>query len=240
MRYGAGMLQAPPRDRASKKKLLVGAQRHYPGDTLFDRIARAACRAQCIPRKELYESWEVAKRVRRRLRGPRILDLACGHGLLAHMLALLDPKTEHVLAVDRELPDSAARLAAALQETWPELATRVTHQAGDLDRVDVRPDDVVVSAHACGKLTDRILARAMDAGASVAVLPCCHNHGSLDRGGLDGWLPPDMAIDVVRAVQLRDRGYRVWTQNIPGDITPKNRLLLGRPDHAAARRPGTR
>jgi len=28
---------------------------------------------------------------------------------------------------------------------------------------------------------------------------------------------------------LRSRGYRVWTQTIPAEITPKNRLLLAAP-----------
>jgi hypothetical protein len=29
--------------------------------------------------------------------------------------------------------------------------------------------------------------------------------------------------------RLRAQGYRVYTQLIPGDITPKNRLLLAEP-----------
>ena len=48
----------------------------FPSDTLFDRIARVVCRADCLPRKELYEAWEVARRVRRRFRGGRVVD--CG------------------------------------------------------------------------------------------------------------------------------------------------------------------
>jgi hypothetical protein len=31
----------------------------------------------------------------------------------------------------------------------------------------------------------------------------------------------------MRAVRLEQRGYRVRTQTIPPEITPKNRLLLG-------------
>jgi hypothetical protein len=38
-----------------------------------------------------------------------------------------------------------------------------------------------------------------------------------------------MAIDVQRAVRLESRGYRVWTKQIPEEITPKNRLLIGVP-----------
>jgi hypothetical protein len=39
----------------------------------------------------------------------------------------------------------------------------------------------------------------------------------------------NLAIDVHRALHLESRGYRVWTQHIPEDITPKNRLLIGVP-----------
>ena len=48
-------------------------------------------------------------------------------------------------------------------------------------------------------------------------------------GGLGGWMESSLAIDVVRATRLEATGYRVWTQTIPADITPKNRLLLGVP-----------
>src|SRR4051812_24222913 len=50
----------------------------FPGVTLFDRIAQAVCRAGCLPRKELYEAWETARRVRRLFRGGRVVDLAAG------------------------------------------------------------------------------------------------------------------------------------------------------------------
>jgi hypothetical protein len=97
--------------------------------------------------------------------------------------------------------------------------------------VDVKPEDVVVSIHACGALTDRVLEQAVGARARVAVLPCCHDLDRGDSGPLAGWIDGATAIDVMRAVRLEAQGYRVWTQIIPGAITPKNRLLMGR-DHA--------
>jgi hypothetical protein len=36
-----------------------------------------------------------------------------------------------------------------------------------------------------------------------------------------------LAVDTARAVRLRSKGYRIVTQKIPNDITPKNRLLMG-------------
>jgi hypothetical protein len=177
----------------------------------------------------LYEAWEVARRVRRRFRGGRVVDLACGHGLTAQILLLLDQSSPAAVAVDRNMPRSAPLLAASLAESWPFLKERVVFVEGNLEEVEIFPTDLVVSVHACGPLTDLVLDRAADAGARVAVLPCCHDLEKGDLGGLEGWLEGTLAADVVRAARLRSRGYRVYTQTIPGEITPKNRLLMASP-----------
>lgn len=206
--------------------------RHLPlfgEETLFDRIARSVCRADCLPRKELYEAWETARRVRRRFRGGRVVDLACGHGLVAQILLLLDQSSPEALAVDRKLPESAATLAVALREDWPRLEGRLRLVEADIEEIELAADDLVVSVHACGPLTDLVLARAVTAGARVAVLPCCHNLALADSGGLQGWMDGPLAVDATRVARLRAAGYRVHTQTIPAEITPKNRLLLAEP-----------
>ena len=75
---------------SSKARLTEHDLDRFQGATLFDRIARATCEAGCLPRNELYETWEVARRVRRVFRAGRIIDLAAGHGLLAQILLILD------------------------------------------------------------------------------------------------------------------------------------------------------
>lgn len=193
---------------------------------MFDRIARSVCRAGCLPRKELYEAWEVARRVRRRIRGGRVVDLACGHGLLGYILLLLDDSSPIVLGVDRRLPASACRLAEVLEEDWLRLKGRVELREAALETVPLEPDDLVVSVHACGGLTDLVLEQAISAGARLALLPCCHDLDGRDLGGLEGWLDGPLALDIQRAQRLRTVGYKVTTQLIPADITPRNRLLL--------------
>src|SRR3954465_12307152 len=128
-------------DRSSRTRLSPRALPHFQEGPLFHHIARAVCPTDCLPRKELYESWEVARRARRRFRGGRVVDLACGHALIAHLMLLLgepserappahlmllpDDPAETALAVDRRLPASAAPLAAAMTREWPRLAGRI-------------------------------------------------------------------------------------------------------------------
>ena len=217
-------------DLSSRSRLKAQDLPRFPEDTLFHRVARVVCEASCLPRKELFEAWEVARRARRRMRGGRVVDLACGHGLIAHLMLILDDTSPNALAVDRTLPKSAHRLAEALLRSWPRLAGRVQFIEGDLESIPLEASDVVVSAHACGPLTDTVLARALAVRARVAVLPCCHATATGDQGGVWGWLGPALAMDVTRAARLRAAGYRVHTQSIPAEITPKNRLLLGEPE----------
>jgi hypothetical protein len=215
--------------RSSRGRLTDRDLGRFPDETLFHRVARAVCHAGCLPRKELYETWEMARRVRRRFRGGRVIDLGAGHGLLGQVMLLLDDSSPCSIAVDTTLPDSSARLHAVLVRAWPRLAGRITFVTSALEDVEVFPADIVVSSHACGALTDRVLRCAVAAQARVAVLPCCHDLAAGDTGQLDGWVDGAAAIDIVRAMRLTQQGYRVWTQVIPADITVKNRLLLGTP-----------
>lgn len=211
----------------SKARLTEHDLPRFSGETLFDGIARAVCRAGCLPRKELYEAWEVARRARRLLRGGRVVDLAAGHGLLATIMLLLDDTSPIAIVADTAIPESSKKLNESLVSDWPRLHSRVAFREQPLEGVALEAGDVVVSSHACGSLTDVVIDRAIAAGARVAVLPCCHRLDASDADDLSGWIDGALAIDVRRAERLRSNGYRVWTQTIPEAITPKNRLLLG-------------
>src|SRR5262245_18277662 len=213
-------------DPSSKSRLTDHDLGRFPGETLFDRVGRALCEAGCLPRKELYEAWEVARRARRLFRGGRVVDVAGGHGLLAHVMLLLDDASNSALVVDPSPPPSADAVTRALVGAWPKLGGRVTSVRADLDAVPLERTDLVVSCHACGALTDRILERAASAGARVAVLPGVHDAATCDAGDLTDWMDVSPAIDAVRVQRLRGLGYRVRTQTIPETITPKNRQIL--------------
>jgi hypothetical protein len=223
---------------SSRGRLTDHDLRRFPDDTLFHRLARTVCHAGCLPRKELFEAWESARRVRRLFRGGRVVDLGGGHGLLAHAMLLLDDSSPDALVVDTALPSSSARLHEVLVAAWPRLSGRVTFVTARLEDVVLGPGDIVVSLHACGNLSDVVLDRAAAARARIAVLPCCHDLDVNDDANLAGWVDGPLAIDVVRALQLKQQGYRIWTQLISADITPKNRLLIGEPHERSSERKG--
>jgi len=155
------------------------------------------------------------------------MDLACGHGLLAHIMLILDDSSKTAVAVDNKIPLNAEKLSNALIASWPRLKNRIIYKQVPVQEITIHPDDIVMSAHACGALTDLIIDRAVEQRARVAVLPCCHNLKESSTDGLEGWMDKTLAVDTARAMSLRSKGYQIVTQIIPDDITPKNRLLMG-------------
>ncbi|MCP4605191.1 MAG: methyltransferase [Proteobacteria bacterium] len=202
------------------------------GETLVARIGRAVCDAECLPRKEFFEAWETAKRIRRQMRGGPIVELAAGHGLLSAMLLILDDSSDTATCIDIERPLSHGRVLAALENRWPRIKDRVEYVEAHIENADVSANSLLVSIHACGRLTDQVLDLAVGTRSRVAVLPCCHDLKNCDTGSLTGWMDGPLAVDATRVARLHQAGYRVLTTHIPKDITPKNRLLMGWPERS--------
>jgi len=192
-----------PFRRASRSRLSPADARRFPGDDTFAAVARAVCSADVLPRKELFETWEAALVITEafgeRLRGPsanlssssaatdvstRVADLAGGHGFLALALLVLNPTLRSAVVVDRRKPESHERLVSCLTKAFPKLRlhARVRFVCGDVSDVasvteaETRDATRVVFAavHACGDLSDAVLALAVAARAPVALVPCCH------------------------------------------------------------------
>jgi len=216
-------------DKHSRNRLTRFSLKFFPGDKLFDRIVRAVCRAECLPRKEFFETWEVVRRIRRRFKDRPVVELAAGHGFLSALLLLLENGIPSARCYDIKKPLSHDKLMATLTPEWPRLAGRVIYEEKKIEDVELTPDSLAVSVHACGGLTDQVLDLALAARSAVAVLPCCHALGKSEDAGLSGWMEGTLAVDAARAARLHAAGYKVITTTIPEDITPRNRLLLGWP-----------
>lgn len=186
-----------PFRRASRSRLSPADARRFPGDDTFAAVARAVCSADVLPRKELFETWEAALVITEafgeRLRGPsanlssssaatdvstRVADLAGGHGFLALALLVLNPTLRSAVVVDRRKPESHERLVSSLAKAFPKLRlhARVRFVEASVTEAETRDATRVVFAavHACGDLSDAVLALAVAARAPVALVPCCH------------------------------------------------------------------
>lgn len=158
----------------------------------------------------------------------RIVDLCAGYGLLAQVLLLQrsDPSVT-ALAVDVRPAKNHTLVHDALTAAFPLLADRITFERARLEDIALDAGDIIVSSHACGDLSDAVLARATEAGARVALLPCCHR--TRRRPDLATLADPAERMDEERVAWLVERGYEVLIDAIPPTVSGRNRLLLGRP-----------
>jgi hypothetical protein len=206
--------------------------RWFPGDGLAPRFARALARRRAVPMKELVEAFEFFAAVRKDLRATRLADLCAGHGLVGALFALHERRLERVHLVDRRTPPSRAAVLEAAAEVGPWTREKlVSHE----ERLEAMPGRLpagtaVVAVHACGLRTDRCLDLALELAGPVALMPCCHSHRRCASSpALAGALGHELAIDVERTYRMEASGLRVrWTE-IPVEITPRNRVLVGRP-----------
>lgn len=195
-----------------------------------DQLALAIARAGVMHFKEVLESFEFYMRTRRRVRRPVVVDACCGHGLTGLLFAALERSVERVFLVDCDKPASASALVDAIAEEAPWIRDKVVWQETRLRRADLPEDIGVVGVHACGARTDRVLDLATSRGAPVAVMPCCyHRTAEVVPPALRGALGAELATDVHRTYGLEGLGYTVDWGAIPREITPMNRVLVGRP-----------
>ncbi|KAJ1618310.1 hypothetical protein T492DRAFT_892273 [Pavlovales sp. CCMP2436] len=165
-----------------RRKLSRRHASDFAGVGLFNSVARAICEAGVLPRKELFETWAVAIRVQAAFpHARRVADVASGHGLLAWMLLLLDDSEETSLpprtavCIDRRMPASAERIEQCILLAFPELAGRWSFVEADAAEVEPHASCLLLAVHACGGLSDLIVAQAIAARAPVALVPCCHS-----------------------------------------------------------------
>jgi hypothetical protein len=213
------------------------ADRVFTTDTLQDRLVRALAAARILPIKEILECGELFERIREDVRAEQMADLCCGHGLLGILFALFERRVQHVLLADEREPPSHAKLLACARQVGPWIDDKVTFRQARIQDVGsaLLPGTAIVSAHACGTLTDQCLDLATALGGAVAVLPCCYPQRTCPAPpAVQLALGHALAYDVDRTYRLEQAGYHVRWTTIPAEITPMNRVLIGH-----RRRPAT-
>jgi hypothetical protein len=177
-----------------------------------------------------------------------VYDLCSGHGLTGMLFAACNPKKDgtpavHAMLVDQTEPPSHQVLRTILTEVCPWLSEegsiRFIAQSLDSFQAATTDDDthygdavaaLAISTHACGSLTDQVLQFAVQQvdACGIAVMPCCYT--GTDKGapyGIKRALGISWAADIRRSFYLMEHGYHSDFSNIPSEITPMNRIVVG-------------
>ncbi len=230
--------QQPPTWLGSHSSLTASdAARHFPGDSLQNKLVRQLGSQRLLPIKEMLECGELFERVRHKLRSPIVADLCSGHGLLGILFAIFERRVERVLLIDRRRPASYLKLIDCAVRVAPWIETKVTFREQRIDRAGLSlPEGTsIVSAHACGSLTDRCLDLAIAARGAVAVMPCCYPKRACPAPrSLQKALGLATAFDIARTYRLEAAGYTTHWATIPAVITPMHRILVARPGNTGA------
>lgn len=243
-------------------------------DALFDEFAIAVCNAGVVARKEVFETWATALYIHDSfLKNKnnqqqeeeqcirRVADIAAGHGLLAWSLLILDDEQRRnqqtttndevtyqpltAFCLDVHMPPSAERVQKAMLETWPHLEKQFDYVEGRLEQLVPHRSCLLAGVHACGTLSDVLVATAAECAVPLALVPCCH---SRKRKVLEACASPfarreyeliyntkgtitDLVdrLDEARMVALENSGMDVDELFIPEIFTGKNRLIMGYP-----------
>lgn len=204
----------------------------FPGDGLAAQFARALCAERAVPIKELLEAGEFFARVRRRVRRRTVVDLCSGHGLVGVLYALFEREVERVVLIDRRRPASWQAIVRAAAQVGSWVPPKLEYREQRLAALEgsSEPGAAFVGVHACGLRTDQVIDLAIASRGPVAVLPCCRPHRRHPAPlSLRNALGADLAIDIDRTYRLERAGWRARWDQIPGCITPMNRIVLGVP-----------
>ena len=126
-----------------------------------------------VPRKELFEAFEVAQVVQRHFaEAPRITEFCAGCGLLSIFLVLLKPSRQ-LRCLDKRRGPLAVKLLQALRPLWPCLA-QIEWQEQDARHGLGAQGELVASCHACSVLSDEIILAAKRGRSPLVLVPCCY------------------------------------------------------------------
>lgn len=201
-------------------------------DPLVRRIVDALAERRAINVKETLESFETVARIRKRVRGPQVADLCCGHGLTGLILAAIERRVERVTLLDRAKPPKADLVVEAVCEAAPWVREKLRWVEARVEDAEehLAPGTSVVAVHACGVRTDRAIDAALALGGPAALIPCCYKQTARAAPrSLRDALGPELATDVARTYRLEEAGFRTAWAAIPAAITPMNRILIARP-----------
>jgi hypothetical protein len=203
----------------------------FTGTKLHNKFLQALGEAQLIPIKEVLECFEYFNRIRKHVRAEQMCDLCCGHGLLGILFAMFEESVKTVYLVDKVEPPSRQKLLAIANQAAPWIEAKIINKADELSPESdwLIQGMAVVSAHACGTLTDLCIDIACVTKGNTAILPCCYPRKHCNAPfALQTKLGFELAYDIDRTYTLEKNNYKVRWDSIPAAISPMNRIIIGK------------
>lgn len=197
-------------------------------DSLSDTFLRKLADTKILPVKEVFETFEFFTRIRKLTRSPVMADLCCGHGLLGILFAMYEREVEQVFLIDKEPNINRQKTLEVAISVAPWIEKKLNHRVAKICSEDewIAPGIAIVSAHACGTLSDLCIEIAIKSGGAVAILPCCYPKAKCNAPlSLQTEFGLEKAFDIDRTYRLEAAGYQVRWAEIPIEITPMNRVL---------------
>ena len=173
-----------------------------------------------------------------------IQDLCSGHGLTGMLFLACTPPgripntSVRIELVDKVEPKSHSILRDCISEICPwvseDTVSFVSTPLNDYTdkasnkKIHGNEATIVISTHACGSLTDKVLEYSINSeAASLAVMPCCYT--GTDEGapyGVRRMLGVGLSADVRRSFYLQENNYHADFGAIPRAVTPMNRIIV--------------
>jgi len=153
-------------------------------------------------------------------------DLCCGKGVVGTYFSL---KRNHVTAIDNNGNNKRSQLIKRLDERFYCFLDQDIYSSTDL-----QSGSLVLSLHACGNLTDRVIELALRSNSDFAVMSCCHGDrqyftpANMPDESLVDKLGRDHYMDLVRRNYVAEKGYNTGIFEVPEELTPKNRIIWGK------------
>ncbi len=203
-------------------------ERFFASNSLQDTFLQALADNRVLAIKEVLESFELFARIRKSISSPMVADLCCGHGLLGILFAMFERKVHRVILADKFEPESCQHLLKTAIHVAPWIREKIKTEKGaiGINHPKLEPRCAIVSAHACGSLSDRCIDIAIANRGHLAILPCCYPKSACQAPrSLQTKFGLASAFDIDRTYRLQNAGYLVRWAEIPAAITPMNRVI---------------
>lgn len=153
-----------------------------------------------------------------------IYDLCCGKGILGRYLS---EKGYNVVGIDHHHGSKLDKLMLPIPPKY------FFYRENLWNLKELVPHSLVLSLHACGSLTDKVIELSINSESDFAVISCCHS----DRIYFSPKEPVhaemaetkgrDYYQDLIRVQFIKEQGYLAGMTTI-GINSPKNRIIWGK------------